>query len=282
MQNKKIVRQRDCLRALKKKYDKEDKQFEKQNIEITKDYKRIAQSYRELQLRFRNVAYTDFNAFREVWNLNEKRLHDQVLKILEADRVIMEQQLGKEPRNVDPEYLKRWIIGTEEFEDLTKTPQAPAPKSKEETGQVDQNTGILSTASLSEPLEHLRRMITDEVGFLVNERVKNILGGNMYDTTDESKQTFVPLNPSLNFVLSIFLSPAITTKMALSFTKNDNVFAISSSLQFITWAASLTVAEELSNSKMFLSKLNFCKCSFAFKKDIIKFSPYIDLFLCLL
>ncbi|OHT08709.1 hypothetical protein TRFO_04785 [Tritrichomonas foetus] len=188
MQAKKLVRQRDCLRALKHRYNEEDARFERQNAEITKDYKRIAQSYRELQLRFRNVAYTDFNAFREVWNLNEKRLHDQVLKILEADRVIMEQQLGKDPRAIDPEYLKRWIIGTEEFEDLTKTPQAPVPLSKDDKA-VEKGTGILSSAALSEPLEHLRRMITDEVGFLVDERVRNIIGMEVEHANDDTKET---------------------------------------------------------------------------------------------
>ena len=188
MQSKKLIRQRDCLRTLKNRYKEEDAKFERQNAEITKDYKRIAQSYRELQLRFRNVAYNDFNAFREVWNLNEKRLHDQVLKILEANRVIMEQQLGKEPRPVDPEYLKRWIIGTDDFEDLTKTPQAPVPVSHNET-TTDRTAGILGGATLSEPLEHLRRMITDEVGFLVDERVKSILGFDMEDASDDTKET---------------------------------------------------------------------------------------------
>ncbi|OHS96405.1 hypothetical protein TRFO_43677 [Tritrichomonas foetus] len=176
MQMKKLVRQRDCLRALRKRYDKEDKQFEKQNIDITKDYKRIAQSYRELQLRFRNVAYTDFNAFREVWNLNEKRLHELVLKILEADRVVNEQILGKKPKDTDPDYLKRWIIGTEEFEDLTKTPQAPPENSTDQIQTTRKESAFLSNKQLSEPLEHLWKLVSNEVGFLVDDRVKNLVG----------------------------------------------------------------------------------------------------------
>jgi dynein regulatory complex protein 1 len=175
LQAKKMVRQRDCLRTLQRKYREDDARFERQNAEITKDYKRIAQSYRELQLRFRNVAYTDFNAFREVWNLNERRLHELVVKILEADKVVMQQQLGKEPRAVDPEIMKRWIIGSEEFEDLTKTPQPPQLTSHEESSLQTKLTELV-TSALSEPLEHLRRMLTNEVGFLVDERVKNILG----------------------------------------------------------------------------------------------------------
>ena len=187
MQQKKMVRQRDCLRALIRRYEEDDARFQKQNAEITKDYKRIAQSYRELQVRFRNVAYNDFNAFREVWNLNERRLHDLVLKILDADRVVMEQQLGKEPKAVDPEYLKRWIIGTEEFEDLTKTPQAPQPMSKVED-TIKKDTGLLRSTALSEPLEHLRRMVTNEAGFLVDERVRNIIGHDP-DQGGDNEQT---------------------------------------------------------------------------------------------
>jgi dynein regulatory complex protein 1 len=184
MQAKKMVRQRDCLRALKRKYAEDDARFERQNAEITKEYKRIAQSYRELQLRFRNVAYTDFNAFREIWNLSERRLHEMVVKILEADRVVTEQQLGKEPRPVDPEFLRRWIMGTEEFEDLTKTPQSPVAAAKTEP-----KPNVLNSGVLSEPLEHLRRMVTNEVGFLVDERVKSIIG--MDDETIETDRKSV-------------------------------------------------------------------------------------------
>lgn len=188
MQMKKLIRQRDCLRALKKRYEKEDKQFEKQNIEITKDYKRIAQSYRELQLRFRNVAYTDFNAFREVWNLNEKRLHELVLKILEADRVVNEQILGKKPKDPDPDYLKRWIIGTEEFEDLTKTPQAPPEDaSGEKQTSARKESAFLANKQLSEPLEHLWKLVSNEVGFLVDDRVKSLVGINENGTFENNQ-----------------------------------------------------------------------------------------------
>jgi dynein regulatory complex protein 1 len=121
------------------------------------------------------VAYTDFNAFREVWNLNEKRLFDLVLKILEADRVVMEQELGKTPKPPHPDVLKRWVIGTEEFEDLTKTPQAPSAD-KEAGGASKKESFFMANKSLSEPLEHLWRLVSDEVGFLVDERIGALIG----------------------------------------------------------------------------------------------------------
>ncbi|KAH0790685.1 UPF0407 protein C2orf39 [Histomonas meleagridis] len=185
LQMKKLIRQRDTLRDLKKRYEIEDKEFERQNSEITKDYKRIAQSYREYQTRFRNVAYNDFNAFRKVWNLNEKRLHELVLKALEADRVVMEQELGKPSRKTDPIYLQREILSSKEFEGLIKSPTTTSTTTNSEndtnqkqnvTTTTSPTTTLLKNQTLSEPLEHLWRLVSDEVGFLVDERVKDLIG----------------------------------------------------------------------------------------------------------
>lgn len=174
-QVKKITRQKDTLRALKKKYEDEENLFKHENTKTSEEYKKIAENYRKLQERFRKVAYADFNSFREVWNLNENRLHQLVLKIIEANNVITAQQLGKEFKIVDPKFVERRIIGTEEFEDLTKTPQAPVEQ-KEETPKEQKTTGLISGKKLSENLEHLWRLVSDEVGFLVDERVKNLIG----------------------------------------------------------------------------------------------------------
>ena len=186
LQEQKKTRQKDVFIRLREKYRKQEAEFTAINEAITKEYKRISTSYRELQSRFRNVAYNDFNNFREVWNMNEKRLHDLVLKIISADDVVMTQQLGKEPNVPDPDYLRRWIIGTDEYEDLTKTPELPQP----ETVTVQTRTETaLTRPHISENLEHLRRMLVDEVGFLVDERVKNIIGIDPNSETDEDAQT---------------------------------------------------------------------------------------------
>lgn len=175
LQNKKISRQKDTIRSLQRRYEEEEKKFAVENAKITAEYKKIAENYRKLQERFRKVAYSDFNSFREVWNLNEKRLHDLILKVIDANTIITTQQLGKETKGVEPQFLARVIIGTEAFEDLTKTPQAPTEKD-EENAQEKQMKGLLSGKKLSENLEHLWRLVSDEVGFLVDERVKNLIG----------------------------------------------------------------------------------------------------------
>lgn len=173
-QSKKISCQKDTIRNLKTKYYEEEKRFKYENQKTTDEYKKIAENYRKLQERFRKVAFKLFNDFREVWNLNEKMLHGLVLKVIDANQIITSQQLGKEVPPVNPEYVSRLIIGTEEFEDLTKTPQAPA-EVKEDASAEKTTTGLISGKKLSENLEHLWRLVSDEVGFLVDERVKNLL-----------------------------------------------------------------------------------------------------------
>jgi len=175
-QAKKIARQRDVIRALKKKYQDDVKKYKAENAQTTNEYKKLAENYRKLQDRFRKVAYADFNSFREVWNLNEKRLHELVLKIIDANDIVTKQQLGKDTKQIDSEFLKRKIIGTEEFEDLTKTPQALPEVKVDDPETTKKNTGLLSNKNLSENLEHLWRLVSDEVGFLVDERVKNLIG----------------------------------------------------------------------------------------------------------
>lgn len=194
MQVKKLLKQRDTIRGLRKRYNLLEEKYKKENAQITDEYRRILQNYRELQLRFRNVAYTDFNNFREVWNLNEARLHQLVLKVLEANRVVNQQELGKAIPEPNPALLKRWIIGTDELEDLTKTPQAPAVQTTDGDGttpiptkKVQKPPNFISGKTLSEPLEHLWRLVSDEVGFLVDDRVKDLIGLSQDEDIETSK-----------------------------------------------------------------------------------------------
>ena len=176
LQAKKMSRQSEIIRSLKRKYLDDVKKYKSENAQITNEYKKLAENYRKLQDRFRKVAYADFNSFREVWNLNEKKLYELVLKVNSANEIVTKQQLGKENKEINSEFIKRKIIGTEEFEDLTKTPQALPEIKNIESEPKYKTTGILSNKNLSENLEHLWRLISDEVGFLVDERVKNLVG----------------------------------------------------------------------------------------------------------
>lgn len=117
---------------------------------------------------------TDFNAFREIWNLNERSLHELILKILSADKVIIEQELNHPQRKISDDVLKRWIIESDSFSDLTKTPQLPDPNPKPK----EKLQTVLHEKSLSEPLERLRKLLVDEVGFLVDERINALVGDN--------------------------------------------------------------------------------------------------------
>jgi dynein regulatory complex protein 1 len=72
-------------------------------------------------------------------------------------------------------------------QDLTKTPQAPSDNA--DLGRSTKRESFsLSNKALSEPLEHLWRLVSDEVGFLVDERVRALIGirpGDDFETNQD-------------------------------------------------------------------------------------------------
>ncbi|XP_035692027.1 dynein regulatory complex protein 1-like [Branchiostoma floridae] len=93
-QKRKITRLQDVLNNLKVKLAKQEKQYKEENQGLTDDYKRITEQYQELQKKFKHFQSTDSRKFREIWMMNEAEAKDLVHRVLEADRIIHEQQLG--------------------------------------------------------------------------------------------------------------------------------------------------------------------------------------------
>lgn len=82
------------LSTLKAAYTKHDKKFRQKNVELTEEYKRITEQYKDLQLKFRHFQDRDHKKYCEIWDMNEQRVSELVNRLLKADRVIAEQQLG--------------------------------------------------------------------------------------------------------------------------------------------------------------------------------------------
>jgi hypothetical protein len=64
MQQKKMVRQRDCLRGLRKKYKEDDARFKRQNFEITKEkhHSRLLSLDHSIQARFRDRLHVSWSS----------------------------------------------------------------------------------------------------------------------------------------------------------------------------------------------------------------------------
>jgi dynein regulatry complex protein 1 len=92
-QKKKINRLQDMLSTVKGKYSKLDKKYRQRNVELTEEYKRVTEQYKDLRTKFRHFQSYDEKKYKEVYDMSTDRVKEQVKKVLQADKVIHEQQL---------------------------------------------------------------------------------------------------------------------------------------------------------------------------------------------
>ena len=93
-QKRKIARQRDLLSNLKNRYADSDKKYQEENLKLTEEYKRITEQFKDLQNKYKHFRAADMRKFEEVWNMNQETVSKSVDKMLQADKIIHEQQLG--------------------------------------------------------------------------------------------------------------------------------------------------------------------------------------------
>ncbi|KAG5459892.1 MAG: hypothetical protein BJ554DRAFT_8132 [Olpidium bornovanus] len=162
-QKRKITRltvgKRDVLNTLKAKYNKQDKGYQQEYMSLTEDYKRITEQFKvnrecgkptpvcfchgkqELQKKYNHFQIADNQKFRDVWKMNEEIARELMRKILLADRIIYEQQLGltwtAPPedlfRDVGPEVFGTGAgesAGGRESEGISSVPDAAAEGSR--------------------------------------------------------------------------------------------------------------------------------------------------------
>ncbi|MEW5307357.1 MAG: hypothetical protein WDW36_009761 [Sanguina aurantia] len=100
-QKRKISRQRDLLSGLKQRYADSDRKYLEDNMKLTDEYKRITEQFKDLQSKFRHFELVDTKKYNEVWAMKEAEVAALVRQLLQADKVIHEQQLGWDWRPPD-------------------------------------------------------------------------------------------------------------------------------------------------------------------------------------
>lgn len=93
-QKRKVARLQDVLSGLKAKYAREDKKFKAENTDLTDEFKRLTEQFKELQSKFAHFEKADTRRYKELWNMNEEQVTATMRSVLQADKVIHEQQLG--------------------------------------------------------------------------------------------------------------------------------------------------------------------------------------------
>lgn len=76
------------------RYKTSNQKFKSENADLTEEYMRATKQYKDLQKKFRHFQVADTSKYKQVWAMHEEEVRDQADTVLEADRIVTEQQLG--------------------------------------------------------------------------------------------------------------------------------------------------------------------------------------------
>ncbi|KAG5448596.1 DNA replication checkpoint protein Drc1 [Clonorchis sinensis] len=93
-QKRKITRLQDTLNNLHVRGTRQEKQYSLENEQLSEDYKRRMENFKDLQMKSKLLIEAEHRNFRDIWIMNEETLKKLTNRLLEANRVINEQQLG--------------------------------------------------------------------------------------------------------------------------------------------------------------------------------------------
>lgn len=93
-QKRKITKLQDTQTNLKKKLVKQIKQLNDENQQLAEEYKRVTDMFNDLKMKSKHFLMTDLKKFNDIWKMNEEECKKLAERLLEADRIIFEHQLG--------------------------------------------------------------------------------------------------------------------------------------------------------------------------------------------
>ncbi|XP_059145951.1 dynein regulatory complex protein 1-like [Physella acuta] len=181
-QKRKITRLQDILNALKQKLEKQEKLYKDDNVQLTDDYKRITTQFTELQKKSKHFLAIDAKKFSDVWCMNEEECKDLVKSVLDADRLIHEQQLGLEWQIPDLKFLENvGPLAPRASEQLTATKIMHDVMSVN-SGQSDPSTvefnippSAIYEKISAHTIKQILELLCDEGGFLVEQKLNKLL-----------------------------------------------------------------------------------------------------------
>jgi len=154
---RKITRLNDALSSMMTRYTELNEKYRSDNNQLTEEYKRVTEQFKDLQTKFLHFQRLDAQRYREVWSMNELTVTELMQKVLQADKIIHEQQLGLEWAPPSDEIFQ---IRNDTAADLTED-GGPSPKQ-------------LARAE-NKKTRLILQMLCDEAGFLVEGKVKKML-----------------------------------------------------------------------------------------------------------
>jgi len=154
---------RETLNTLMSRYNTLDQKYKHQNMELTEEYKRLTRQFKDLQEKFHHFEQADEKKFREVWEMNEQEVRGLITKVLEADRLLHEQQLGHEWMQPKAEQLEL------ELETFSESGTATGKSTAIESAEMGQSvSGKYSATKVKKVLD----LIKEETQFLLDLKVR--------------------------------------------------------------------------------------------------------------
>jgi dynein regulatory complex protein 1 len=158
-----LNRLRESLNNLMSRYHALDQKYKHHNMELTEEYKRLTRQFKDLQEKFHHFEQADEKKFREVWEMNEFEVRGLITKVLEADRLLHEQQLGHEWLPPKEEQLLQEL---DTFSESGTTTGKSTALASEEMGQSV--SGKYSATKVKKVLD----LVKEETQFLLDLKVR--------------------------------------------------------------------------------------------------------------
>merc|ERR1712232_989104 len=159
-----LNRLRETLNNLMTRYNTLDHKYRHDNIGLTEEYKRLTRQFKDLQEKFHHFERADEQRFREVWEMNESEVRTLMQKVLDADRLLHEQQLGHEWVQPKDDQLQAELDTFSESG--TTTGKSTAIQSDEQAMSV---SGKYSASKVKKVLD----LVKEETQFLLDLKVRD-------------------------------------------------------------------------------------------------------------
>jgi len=164
-QKKKLTRMADVLSSLKAKYAREERRYKQENQDLTEEYKRITEQFKDLQNKFQHFEVADTNRYRDVWQMNEEGITELMRKVLQADKIVHEQQLGL-----------NWFPPSEHIFQAGSQGGAAGQRATGAADGGEGEGGPISRGQMdNENIKRMLELLCNEAGFLVEGKIQKLL-----------------------------------------------------------------------------------------------------------
>ena len=167
-QKRKLARLQDNLSSLMAKYSKTDKQFKQENMDLTDEYRRITEQFQDLQGKYSHFQTSDSRKYDEVWSMKEEEVKRLLGTVLQADKIIHEQQLGLYwyPPNEE-------AVNAAFLEARMRVRAIGKKKAAEQHSQTDALEALVG--DVNPEVRRMFLLLCDEAGFLVESKVRKLV-----------------------------------------------------------------------------------------------------------